>query len=209
MTMPYHAVRCQRFGVATTIRDTVKFMLRDFAVETGFAVTLFTQLEAVRARLQGQPVVGEGTRAGGPLEQRGQAGQQGGGGHWGQHQLRGRVARGAGWQRGQQGEQTGHDGEGGQQRPQAQGTAPPGLSSRVGQGREQQRADGGAGGAAGSGGEDQGVREVARDRAKGLAGVGEGREGEGRGQVGGGEDRGRETTGEEAPRDQTEQQPAP
>ncbi|CAI7865599.1 unnamed protein product, partial [Closterium sp. NIES-54] len=174
--------------------------------------TLFTQLEAARARLQGQPVVGEGTRARGPLEQRGEAGQPGSGGQWGQHQLRGQVARGAGGQRGRQGEQTGQDGEGGQQRqqqgsqrrPQAQGAAPPGLGSGVGQGREQQRADGGTGGAAGSRGEDQGVREAARDQAGGLGGLGEGREGEGRGQVGGGEDRGRETTGEEAPRDQTD-----
>ncbi|CAI7892809.1 unnamed protein product, partial [Closterium sp. NIES-53] len=221
MTVPHHAVRCPRFGVAMTIHDTVKFMLRDFAVEAGFAVKvedsmLFTQLEAARARLQGQPVVGEGTRAGGLLEQRGEVGQLGCGGQWGQHQLRGRVARGAGGQRGQQGEQTGRDGEGGQQRqqqgsqrrPQAQGVAPPGLGSGVGQWREQQGADGGTGGAAGSGGEDQGVREAAGDQAGGLGGLGEGREGEGRGQVGGGEDRGRETTREEAPRDQTGQQPA-
>ncbi|CAI5509038.1 unnamed protein product, partial [Closterium sp. Naga37s-1] len=106
-------------------------------------------------------------------------------------------------------------GEGGQQRqqqesqrrPRAQGATPPGLGSGVGQGREQQRADGGTGGAAGSGGEDHGVREAAGDRAERLGGLGEGREGEGRGQVGGGEERGRETTGEEAPRDQTGQQP--
>ncbi|CAI7858978.1 unnamed protein product, partial [Closterium sp. NIES-54] len=218
MTVPHHAVRCPRFGVATTIHDTVKFMLRDFAVEAGFAVkvedsTLFTQLEAARARLQGQPVVGEGTRAGGLLEQRGEVGQLGSGGQWRQHQLRGQVARGAGGQRGQQGEQTGRDGEGGQQRQQqesqrrsqAQGAVPPGLGSGVRQGREQQGADGGTRGAAGSGGEDQGVREAAGDRAGGLGGLGEGREGEGRGQVGGGEDRGRETTREEAPRDQTGQ----
>ncbi|CAI7896260.1 unnamed protein product, partial [Closterium sp. NIES-54] len=208
MTVPHHAVRCPRFGVATTIHDTVKFMLRDFAVEAGFAVKvedsrLFTQLEAARARVQGQPVVGEGTRAGGPLEQRGEVGQPGSGGQWGQHQLRGRVTRGAGGQRGQQRQQ-----QGSQRRPQAQGAAPPGLGSGVGQRREQQGADGGTGGAAGSGGEDQGVREAAGDRARGLGGLGEGREGEGRGQVGGGEDRGRETTREEAPRDQTGQQPA-
>ncbi|CAI5509050.1 unnamed protein product [Closterium sp. Naga37s-1] len=172
--------------------------------------------EAARARLQGELVVGEGTRAGGPLELRDKAGQPGGEGQWGQHQLRGRVARGAGGRRGWQGEQTGQDGEGGQQRqqqesqrrPWAQGTAPPGLGWGVGQGREQQRADGGTGGAEGSGGEDQGVRQAARDRARGLGGLGEGREEEGRGRVGGGEDRGRETTGEEAPRDQTWQQPA-
>ncbi|CAI7924674.1 unnamed protein product, partial [Closterium sp. NIES-53] len=174
----------------------------------GFAVKvedsrLFTQLEAARARVQGQPVVGEGTRAGGPLEQRGEVGQPGSGGQWGQHQLRGRVTRGAGGQRGQQRQQ-----QGSQRRPQAQGAAPPGLGSGVGQRREQQGADGGTGGAAGSGGEDQGVREAAGDRARGLGGLGEGREGEGRGQVGGGEDRGRETTREEAPRDQTGQQPA-
>ncbi|CAI7877308.1 unnamed protein product [Closterium sp. NIES-54] len=222
MTVPHHAVRCPRFGVATTIHDTVKFMLRDFAVEAGFAVkvedsTLFTQLEAARARLQGQPVVGEGTRDGGLLEQRGEVGQLGSGGQWGQHQLRGRVARGAGGLRGQQGEQTGRDGEGeggqqrqqqgSQRRPQAQGATSPGLGSGVGQWREQQGADGGTRGAAGSGGEDHGVREAAGDRAGGLGGLGEGREGEGIGQVGGGEDRGRETTREEAPRDQTGQQP--
>ncbi|CAI7848795.1 unnamed protein product [Closterium sp. NIES-54] len=172
MTVPHHAVWCLRFGVATTIHDTVKFMLRDFAVEAGFT---------------GQPVVGEGTQAGGLLEQRGEAGQPGSGGQWGQHQLRGRVVRGAGGQRGQQGGQTGQDGEGGQQRqqqesqrrPRAQGAAPPGLGSGMGQGREQQRADRGTGGAAGSGGEDQGVKEAAGDRAGGL-----GELGEGRGQVG-------------------------
>ncbi|CAI7731386.1 unnamed protein product [Closterium sp. NIES-53] len=111
----------------------------------------------------------------------------GSGGQWGQHQLRGRVVRGAGGQRGQQGGQTGQDGEGGQQRqqqesqrrPRAQGAAPPGLGSGMGQGREQQRADRGTGGAAGSGGEDQGVKEAAGDRAGGL-----GELGEGRGQVG-------------------------
>ncbi|CAI5943584.1 unnamed protein product [Closterium sp. NIES-65] len=221
MMVPHHAVRCPRYGVATTIHDTVKYMLRDFAVEAGFAVkvedsTLFTQLEAARARLLGQPVVGEGTRAEGPGEQRGEAGQPGGGGHWGQHQLRGQVERGTGGQRGRQGEQTGQDGEGRQHRqqqesqwrPRAQGAAPPGSASEVGQGREQQRADGGTGGAAGLGGEGQGVREAAGDGAGGLGGLGEGREGEGRGQVDGGEERGRETIGEEAPRDQTGQQPA-
>ncbi|CAI5528475.1 unnamed protein product [Closterium sp. Naga37s-1] len=221
MTVPHHAVRCPRFGVATVIHDTVKFALRDFAVEAGFAVkvedsTLFTHLEAARARLQGQPVVGEGTRAGGPLEQGAEAGLPGGGAQWGQHQLRGRVARGAGGQRGRQGVQTSQGGEGGQQRQQqesqhrsqAQGAAPQSVGSGVGQGREQQRADGGTGGAGRLGGEVQGVREAVGDRAGGLGGLGEGREGEGRGQVGGGEDRGRETTGEEAPRDQTGQQPA-
>ncbi|CAI7762585.1 unnamed protein product [Closterium sp. NIES-54] len=131
--------------------------------------TLFTHLEAARARLQGQLVVGEGTRVGGPPEQRGEAGQPGRGGQWGQHQLRGRVARGAGGQRGRHGEQTGQDGEGGLQRQQQesqrrpQGAAPPGLGSAVGQGQEQQRANGGTRGAAGSGGEDHGVREAARD----------------------------------------------
>ncbi|CAI5984872.1 unnamed protein product, partial [Closterium sp. NIES-64] len=221
MTVPHHAVRCPRYGVATTIHDTVKYMLRDFAVEAGFAVkvedsTLFTQLEAARARLLGQPVVGEGTRAEGPGEQRGEAGSPGGGGQWGQHQLRGQVERGIGGQRGRQGEQTGQDGEGrrhrqqqeSQGRPRAQGAAPPGSASGVGQGREQQRADGGTGGAAGLGGEGQGVREAAGDGAGGSGGLGEGREGEGRGQVDGGEERGRETIGEEAPRDQTRQQPA-
>ncbi|CAI5947839.1 unnamed protein product [Closterium sp. NIES-65] len=221
MTVPHHAVRCPRYGVATTIHDTVKYMLRDFAVEAGFAVkvedsTLFTQLEAARARLLGQPVVGEGTRAEGPGEQRGEAGQPGGGGQWGQHQLRGQVERGTGGQRGRQGEQTGQDGEGrrhrqqqkSQWRPRAQGAAPPGSASGVGQGREQQRADGGTGGAAGLGGEGQGVREAAGDGAGGSGGLGEGREGEGRGQVDGGEERGRETIREEAPRDQTGQRPA-
>ncbi|CAI5959665.1 unnamed protein product [Closterium sp. NIES-65] len=196
-------------------------MLRDFAVEAGFAVKvedsmLFTQLEAARARLLGQPVVGEGTRAEGPGEQRGEAGQPGGGGQWGQHQLRGQVERGIGGRRGRQGEQTGQDGEGrrhrqqqeSQGRPRAQGAAPPGSASEEGQGREQQRADGGTGGAAGLGGEGQGVREAAGDGAGGSGGLGEGREGEGRGQVDGGEERGRETIGEEAPRDQTGQQPA-
>ncbi|CAI5950702.1 unnamed protein product [Closterium sp. NIES-65] len=221
MTVPHHAVRCPRYGVATTIHDTVKYMLRDFAVEAGFAVkvedsTLFTQLEAARARLLGQPVVGEGTRAEGPGERRGEAGQPGGGGQWGRHQLRGQVERGTGGQRGWQGEQTGQDGEGGrhrqqqesQWRPRAQGAAPPGSASGAGQGREQQRADGGTGGAAGLGGEGQGVREAAGDGAGGSGGLGEGREGEGRGQVDGGEERGRETIGEGAPRDQTGQQPA-
>ncbi|CAI5968221.1 unnamed protein product [Closterium sp. NIES-64] len=221
MTVPHHAVRCPRYGVATTIHDTVKYMLRDFAVEAGFAVKvedsmLFTQLEAARARLLGQPVVGEGTRAEGPGEQRGEAGQPGGGGQWGQHQLRGQVERGIGGRRGRQGEQTGQDGEGrrhrqqqeSQGRPRAQGAAPPGSASEEGQGREQQRADGGTGGAAGLGGEGQGVREAAGDGAGGSGGLGEGREGEGRGQVDGGEERGRETIGEEAPRDQTGQQPA-
>ncbi|CAI5968655.1 unnamed protein product, partial [Closterium sp. NIES-65] len=221
MTVPHHAVRCPRYGVATTIHDTVKYMLRDFAVEAGFAVkvedsTLFTQLEAARARLLGQPVVGEGTRAEGPGERRGEAGQPGGGGQWGRHQLRGQVERGTGGQRGRQGEQTGQDGEGGrhrqqqesQWRPRAQGAAPPGSASGAGQGREQQRADGGTGGAAGLGGEGQGVREAAGDGAGGSGGLGEGREGEGRGQVDGGEERGRETIGEGAPRDQTGQQPA-
>ncbi|CAI7892818.1 unnamed protein product [Closterium sp. NIES-53] len=111
--------------------------------------TLFTELEAARARMQGQPVVGEGTRAGGPLEKRGEAGQPGSEGQWGQHQLQGRVARGAGGQRGQQGEQTNLDREKGQQRQQqecqrrlrAQGAAPPGLGLGVGQGREQLRED--------------------------------------------------------------------
>ncbi|CAI5942907.1 unnamed protein product [Closterium sp. NIES-65] len=180
MTVPHHAVRCPRYGVATTIHDTVKYMLRDFAVEAGFAVkvedsTLFTQLEAARARLLGQPVVGEGTRAEGPGERRGEAGQPGGGGQWGRHQLRGQVERGTGGQRGRQGEQTGQDGEGGrhrqqqesQWRPRAQGAAPPGSASGAGQGREQQRADGGTGGAAGLGGEGQGVREAAGDGAGG------------------------------------------
>ncbi|CAI5511244.1 unnamed protein product [Closterium sp. Naga37s-1] len=82
----------------------------------------------------GQPVVGEETRVEGPLEQRGEAGQPGSGRQSGQHQLRGRVARGAGGQRGRQGEQTGQDVEGGQQGqqqesqrgPRAQGVAPPG-----------------------------------------------------------------------------------
>ncbi|CAI5947841.1 unnamed protein product, partial [Closterium sp. NIES-65] len=221
MTVPHHAVRCPRYGVATTIHDTVKYMLRDFAVEAGFAVkvedsTLFTQLEAARARLLGQPVVGEGTRAEGPGERRGEAGQPGGGGQWGRHQLRGQVERGTGGQRGWQGEQTGQDGEGGrhrqqqesQWRPRAQGAAPPGSASGAGQGREQQRADGGTGGAAGLGGEGQGVREAAGDGAGGVGRFGEGREGEGRGQVDGGEERGRETIGEGAPRDQTGQQPA-
>ncbi|CAI5528483.1 unnamed protein product [Closterium sp. Naga37s-1] len=150
------------------------------------------------------------------LEARAEAGQPGGGAQWGQHQLRGQVARGAGGQRGRQGVQTSQGGEGGQQRRQqesqhrsrAQGAAPQGVGSGVGQGREQQRADGGTGGAGSLGGEVLGVREAAGDRAGGLGGLGEGREGEGRGQVGGGEDRGRETTGEEAPRDQTGQQPA-
>ncbi|CAI5968712.1 unnamed protein product, partial [Closterium sp. NIES-64] len=149
MTVPHHAVRCPRYGVATTIHDTVKYMLRDFAVEAGFAV---------------KPVVGEGTRAEGPGEQRGEAGQPGGGGQWGQHQLRGQVERGIGGRRGRQGEQTGQDGEGrrhrqqqeSQGRPRAQGAAPPGSASEEGQGREQQRADGGTGGAAGLGGEGQG-----------------------------------------------------
>ncbi|CAI5479256.1 unnamed protein product [Closterium sp. Yama58-4] len=217
MTVPHHAVRCPRFSVATTIHDTVKFMLRDFAVEAGFAVkvedsTLFTHLEAARARLQGQPGVGEGTRVRGPLEQGSEAGQPGGGGQWGQHQLRGRLARGAGGQRGRQGEPTRQGGEGGQQRQQhesqqrsqALGATPPGLGLGLGQGREQRRGDEGAGG----GGEDKGVREAAGDRAEGLGGLGEGREEEGRGQGGGGEDRGRETTGEGTPRDQTGQQPA-
>ncbi|CAI5970085.1 unnamed protein product, partial [Closterium sp. NIES-65] len=203
MTVPHHAVRCPRYGVATTIHDTVKYMLRDFAVEAGFAVkvedsTLFTQLEAARARLLGQPVVGEGTRAEGPGERRGEAGQPGGGGQWGRHQLRGQVERGTGGQRGRQGEQTGQDGEGGrhrqqqesQWRPRAQGAAPPGSASGAGQGREQQRADGGTGGAAGLGGEAQGVREAAGDGAGGSGGLGEGREGEGRGQVDGGEEKG-------------------
>ncbi|CAI5528467.1 unnamed protein product [Closterium sp. Naga37s-1] len=112
----------------------------------------------------GQPVVGEGTRAGGPLEQRAEAGQPGGGAQWGQHQLRGRVARGAGGQRGRQGVQTSQGGEGGQQRQQqesqhrsqGQGAAPQGVGSGVGQGREQQRADGGTGGAGRLGGEVQG-----------------------------------------------------
>ncbi|CAI5520295.1 unnamed protein product [Closterium sp. Naga37s-1] len=150
------------------------------------------------------------------LEAGAEAGLPGGGAQWGQHQLRGRVARGAGGQRGRQGVQTSQGGEGGQQRQQqesphrsqAQGTAPQGVGSGVGQGREQQRADGGTGGAGRLGGEVQGVREAAGDRAGRLGGLGEGREGEGRGQVGGGEDRGRETTGEEASRDQTGQQPA-
>ncbi|CAI5509048.1 unnamed protein product [Closterium sp. Naga37s-1] len=110
----------------------------------------------------GQPVLGEGTWAGGPLEQRGEVGQPGSGGQWGQHQVRDREARGAGGQRGRQGEQTGREGKGGQQRqqqgsqrrPQAQGAAPPGLGSGVGQRREQQGADGGSGGAARSEGED-------------------------------------------------------
>ncbi|CAI5460886.1 unnamed protein product [Closterium sp. Yama58-4] len=208
-------------SVATTIDDTVKFMLRDFAVEAGFAVKvedslLFTQLEAAWARLQGQPAVGEGARAEGPLEQGGEARQPGGGGQWGQHQLRGRVARGVGGQRGRQGEQSSHGREGGQQgqhqesqqMPQAPGATFSGSGSGVGQGREQQRADRCTGGGVRLGGEDQGVREAAGDRAEGLGGVEEGREGEGRGQVGGGEDRGRETTGEEVPRDQTGQQPA-
>ncbi|CAI5969758.1 unnamed protein product, partial [Closterium sp. NIES-65] len=187
MTVPHHAVRCPRYGVATTIHDTVKYMLRDFAVEAGFAVkvedsTLFTQLEAARARLLGQPVVGEGTRAEGPGERRGEAGQPGGGGQWGRHQLRGQVERGTGGQRGRQGEQTGQDGEGGrhrqqqesQWRPRAQGAAPPGSASGAGQGREQQRADGGTGGAAGLGGEGQGVREAAGDGAGGSGGLGRG-----------------------------------
>ncbi|CAI7890420.1 unnamed protein product [Closterium sp. NIES-54] len=33
MTVPYHAVRCPRFGVAATIHDTVKFVLRDFTMK--------------------------------------------------------------------------------------------------------------------------------------------------------------------------------
>ncbi|CAI5950589.1 unnamed protein product [Closterium sp. NIES-65] len=58
MTVPHHVVRCSRFGVATVIHDTVKYMLRDFASEAGFAVkvedtTLILHLEAARARLQG------------------------------------------------------------------------------------------------------------------------------------------------------------
>ncbi|CAI5970980.1 unnamed protein product, partial [Closterium sp. NIES-65] len=150
----------------------------------GFAVkvedsTLFTQLEAARARLLGQPVVGEGTRAEGPGERRGEAGQPGGGGQWGRHQLRGQVERGTGGQRGRQGEQTGQDGEGGrhrqqqesQWRPRAQGAAPPGSASGAGQGREQQRADGGTGGAAGLGGEGQGVREAAGMEQGGREGL--------------------------------------
>ncbi|GJP58839.1 hypothetical protein CLOP_g4312 [Closterium sp. NIES-67] len=57
MSVPHHAVRCARFAVATTIHDTVKFMLRDFADEAGFAVqvedtALIPHLEAARARLQ-------------------------------------------------------------------------------------------------------------------------------------------------------------
>ncbi|CAI7890421.1 unnamed protein product [Closterium sp. NIES-54] len=87
MTVPHHAVWCPRFGVATTIHDTVKFLLRDFAVEAGFAVKMEdstlqasiagisrrTLTDVARARLQGELVVGEGTRAGGLLEQRGEA----------------------------------------------------------------------------------------------------------------------------------------
>ncbi|CAI5970981.1 unnamed protein product, partial [Closterium sp. NIES-65] len=199
MTVPHHAVRCPRYGVATTIHDTVKYMLRDFAVEAGFA-----------------PVVGEGTRAEGPGERRGEAGQPGGGGQWGRHQLRGQVERGTGGQRGWQGEQTGQDGEGGTAQAAAgepvEAAGPGRRASRFGlgggAGREQQRADGGTGGAAGLGGEGQGVREAAGDGAGGSGGLGEGREGEGRGQVDGGEERGRETIGEGAPRDQTGQQPA-
>ncbi|CAI5968656.1 unnamed protein product [Closterium sp. NIES-65] len=204
MTVPHHAVRCPRYGVATTIHDTVKYMLRDFAVEAGFAVkvedyTLFTQLEAARARLLGQPVVGEGTRAEGPGERRGEAGQPGGGGQWGRHQLRGQVERGTGGQRGRQGEQTGQDGEGGRHRQQqgepVEAAGPGRRASRFGLG-------GGAGAgaaesgrryrrAAGLGGEGQGVREAAGDGAGGSGGLGEGREGEGRGQVDGGEERGK------------------
>ncbi|GJP44896.1 hypothetical protein CLOM_g4297, partial [Closterium sp. NIES-68] len=57
MSVPHHAVRCARFAVATTIHDTVKYMLRDFADEAGFAVqvedtALIPHLEAARARLQ-------------------------------------------------------------------------------------------------------------------------------------------------------------
>ncbi|CAI5970082.1 unnamed protein product, partial [Closterium sp. NIES-65] len=54
---------------------------------------------------------GHGLRC--PGERRGEAGQPGGGGQWGRHQLRGQVERGTGGQRGRQGEQTGQDGEGG------------------------------------------------------------------------------------------------
>ncbi|CAI5973877.1 unnamed protein product [Closterium sp. NIES-64] len=65
MTVPHHVVRCSRFGVATVIHDTVKYMLRDFASEAGFAVkvedtTLILHLEAARARLQGLSGTGDG-----------------------------------------------------------------------------------------------------------------------------------------------------
>ncbi|CAI5969764.1 unnamed protein product [Closterium sp. NIES-65] len=106
MTVPHHAVRCPRYGVATTIHDTVKYMLRDFAVEAGFAVkvedsTLFTQLEAARARLLGQPVVerGHGLRDRGSGEARRDsrvAGDSGDGTSCGVRWSEGQVGRGDG-----------------------------------------------------------------------------------------------------------------
>ncbi|CAI5968219.1 unnamed protein product, partial [Closterium sp. NIES-64] len=221
MTVPHHAVRCPRYGVATTIHDTVKYMLRDFAVEAGFAVkvedsTLFTQLEAARARLLGQPVVGEGTRAEGPGEQRGEAGQPGGGGTMGTAPAAGSGGARDRWAEGTAGGADG-PGRGGETAQAAAGE--PGEAA--GPGRRASRF--GLGGGAGAGAAESGRRyrrgsgigrggpgseRGSRGWSRGSGGLGEGREGEGRGQVDGGEERGRETIGEEAPRDQTGQQPA-
>ncbi|CAI5959664.1 unnamed protein product, partial [Closterium sp. NIES-65] len=134
MTVPHHAVRCPRYGVATTIHDTVKYMLRDFAVEAGFA-----------------PVVGEGTRAEGPGEQRGEAGSPGGGGQWGQHQLRGQVERGIGGQRGSAG---GADGPGRRGETAQAAAGEPGEAA--GPGRRASRF--GLGGGAGAGAAESGRR---------------------------------------------------
>ncbi|CAI5531155.1 unnamed protein product [Closterium sp. Naga37s-1] len=114
MTVPHHEVRCSRFGVAMVIDDTVKYMLRDFASEAGFAVkvedtTLILHLEAARARLQGLSGTGDGVP--------GQSGAP-----WGQQQQQGGLGRGAGGQEGREGQDGLASGgeEGGQQQQRQQ-----------------------------------------------------------------------------------------
>ncbi|CAI5928517.1 unnamed protein product [Closterium sp. NIES-65] len=163
MTVPHHVVRCSRFGVATVIHDTVKYMLRDFAFEAGFAVkvedtTLILHLEAARARLQGLSGTGDGVP--------GQSGAP-----WGQQQQHGGLVRGAGGQEGREGQDGlasgGEEGGQQQQRQQQQQQQQQGQQGQEGQTRrgeerghhgQQQQGQQGQEGLA-SGGEESGQQQ--------------------------------------------------
>ncbi|CAI5976912.1 unnamed protein product [Closterium sp. NIES-65] len=158
LTVPHHEVRCSRFGVATVIHDTVKYMLREFASEVSFAVkvedtTLILHLDAARARLQGLSGTGDGVP--------GQSGAP-----WGQQQQQGGLGRGAGGQEGREGQDGLASGgeEGGQQQQRQQQLGQQGQEGQTRRGEErgqhgqQQRGQQGQEGLA-SGGEESGQQQ--------------------------------------------------
>ncbi|CAI5990215.1 unnamed protein product [Closterium sp. NIES-64] len=163
LTVPHHEVRCSRFGVATVIHDTVKYMLREYASEVSFAVkvedtTLILHLDAARARLQGLSGTGDGVP--------GQSGAP-----WGQQQQQGGLGRGAGGQEGREGQDGLASGgeEGGQQQQRQQQLGQQGQEGQTRRGEErgqhgqQQRGQQGQEGLA-SGGEESGQQQQQSQR---------------------------------------------